>query len=217
MICSGLSSDSISCPFVWDIFLNTGKIKSRSCSSLSFKYHFVVQSFLVSFHCAVFAKSFDSIMIIGVENGSEKYQTKRVNAIQFESKLSGNISKMWLTYFYDVSVFSFTVSKIHLALLFDWLLRLFLSLKISKFKKLFTTFLFCKQSRQTALPDISAKASVSFILSCRFWSLATRCFGRSLFSWTKMTNFRFRQNYILTYILFEFKENSYSFWASDYT
>ena len=106
-------SDSISCPFVWDIFLNTGKIKSPLCSSSSFKYHFVVQSFLVSFHCAVFAKSFDSIMIIGVENGSEKYQTKRVNAIQFESKLSGNISKMWLTYFYDVSVFFFTVSKMH--------------------------------------------------------------------------------------------------------
>ena len=139
MICSGLSSDSISCPFVWDIFLNTGKIKSRSCSSLSFKYHFVVQSFLVSFHCAVFAKSFDSIMIIGVENGSEKYQTKRVNAIQFESKLSGNISKMWLTY--DVFLLLLPFQKCT-QFYFFFQLRVWMTLTTSFFsKKVFSAML----------------------------------------------------------------------------
>ena len=152
-------------------------------------------------------------MIIGVENGSEKYQTKRVNPIQFKSKLSGNISKMWLTYF---RWFFFFSSIFWLSLKWSRLFSLVLKnyLQLSCY---FSCFVNCvnkvgKQRYQI----FSGKASVLCLFSCCFWSVATRCFGRSLFLWTKATNFRFRQHYILTYIFFEFEENSYSFWASDY-
>ena len=152
-------------------------------------------------------------MIIGVENGSEKYQTKRVNAIQFKSKLSGNISKMWLTYFRWFFFFS-SIFWLSVAEIITSLLSFTQKLQLSCY---FSCFVNCvnkvgKQRYQI----FSGKASVLCLFSCRFWSVATRCFGRSLFSWTKATNFRFRQHYILTYIFFEFEENSYSFWASDY-
>ena len=63
------------------------KIKSLWCSNINFKnfkklpFSFCCSNTLsvyICLHCADFAKSFDSIMIIGVESGAEKYPTKRV-------------------------------------------------------------------------------------------------------------------------------------------
>ena len=142
--------------------------------------------YFISLHCADFAKSFDSIMIIGVESGAEKYPTKRVVQCkpiwkQTVWKYLKNVTYLRCFFFF----YRFNNALQVLLFLSSFTIMFDLTSFFSKNWK-FLVFV-CKQSRQTAVPDILRKSvSVSYsVLAffCRWrpsWSFQSALVGVSL-------------------------------------